>query len=243
MLIMLKFQIALLAILIACVTFISCERIQQVVMPPEAADDDTMDGMMPEPILHEVLASYKSWKYEQPLPAPPATFTEAKDSGSAHGLGNRSVYIDGLDHQFFYAVPSMIDAGTPVIYPAGLTLVKEIMDDTNTFVWRVAIMQKTEDPMYADHNGWMYVQYQRDSEMDAFVAKAGDGTEKGSMGCHGCHAKAAHDSVFVTELLLELGRSRLEALQSGQTGTDTVDTAGDSDAAMTDDGADDAPEN
>ena len=216
---MLKFQIVLLAILIACVTFTSCERVQKVVMPPEATDDD----MMPDPILHEVLTSYQSWRYAQPLPAPSETFTEAKDSGSAHGLGNRSVYIDGLDHQFFYSVPAAIDAGTPVIYPAGLTLAKEIMDDTNTFVWRVAIMQKTDDPMYADHNGWMYVQYQRDSEMDAFVAKAGDGTEKGSMGCHGCHAKAAHDSVFVTELLLELGRSRLEALQSGQADTSDED--------------------
>ena len=85
--------------------------------------------------------------------------------------------------------------------------------------------------MYAAHNGWMYVQYQRDSEADTFVAKAGDGTEKGSMGCHGCHAKAAHDSVFVTELLLDLGRARLAALQSGAATTDAEDTtdAGDSD--------------
>ena len=234
---MLKFQIVLLAILVACVPFTSCDRVQRVVMPTEATDG----AMMPDPILQEVLAAYKSWRYAQPLPVPPATFTEAKDSGSAHGLGARTVYLTGIDHQFFYAVPAAIDAGTPVIYPAGLTLAKEIMDDTNTFVWRVAIMQKTDDPMYADHNGWMYVQYQRDSETDTFVAKAGDGTERGSMGCHGCHAKAAHDSVFVTELLLELGRARLEALQSGQADTSDEEATGDavespvmSDEALTD---------
>ena len=220
---MLKFQIVLLVILVACVPLTSCDRVQRIVTPTEATDGD----MMPAPILQEVLAAYKSWRYAQPLPAPPAIFTEAKDSGSAHGLGARTVYLTGIDHQFFYAVPAAIDAGTPIIYPAGLTLVKEIMDDTNTFVWRVAIMQKTDAPMYADHNGWIYVQYQRDSETDTFVAKAGDGTERGSMGCHSCHAKATHDSVFVTELLLELGRSRLEALQSGQAGTSDEDAAGD----------------
>ena len=175
---MLKFQIASLTIFIACVTFTSCERIQKVVVPSEPTDAD----MMPDPMLAEVLAAYQSWGYAQPLPAPPATFTEAKDSGSAHGLGNRTVYLTGIDHQFFYAVPAAIDAGTPVTYPTRLTLAKEIMDDTNTFVWRVAVMQKTDDPMYADHNGWIYVQYQRDSEMDEFVAKAGDGTEKGEHG-------------------------------------------------------------
>ena len=213
----------LIAILIVCIAFTSCERIQKIVAPTLATDEDTTSedmisgDMMSENMLNEILAAYKSWSYAQPLPPPPATFTEAKDSGSAHGLGNRSVYIDGLDHQFFYGVPAAIAAGTPVIYPTGLTIVKEIMDDTNAFVWRIAVMKKTDDPMYADHNGWMYVQYQRDSEMGAFVAKAGDGTAKGSMGCHGCHAKAAHDSLFVTELLLDLGTQRLESLQSGQT--------------------------
>ena len=209
---MLKFQGVLLIILIACIAFTSCERVQKIVTPALPADE----SMMPDPILAEVLATYSSWRYAQPLPPPPATFTEAKDSGSAHGTGNRSVYLDGLDHQFFFTVPAAIEAGTPIYFPPGLTLAKEIMDDTNTFVWRVAIMRKTDDPMYAAHNGWMYVQYQRDSETDAFVARAGDGTENGSMGCHECHAKAAHDSVFVTELLLELGTARLEALESGQ---------------------------
>ena len=173
---------------------------------------ETMDVTV-DPAMVEALATYKSWAYGQPLPPPPATFTEPKDSGSAHGLGDRTVYINATDHQFYFTVLAAIDAGTPVVFPDGHTLVKEIMDDTNTFVWRVAIMRKTDDPMYADHNGWMYVQYQRDSEADEFVAAAGDGTERGSMGCHGCHAKAKYDSVFVTELLLELGRARLAGQQ------------------------------
>ena len=212
---MLKIRIALVAILVTCVAMTSCEQLQRLLAPELPTDE----GMMPVPELDEILATYKSWRYAQPLPAPPATFTEAKDSGSAHGLGDRAVYIDLRDHQFFYTVPAAIDAGIPVVYPTGMALAKEIMDDTNSFVWRVAVMKKTDDMMYADHNGWMYAQYQRDSEMDAFVAKAGDGTEKGSAGCHGCHSQAAHDGVFVTELLLELGRARLEALQSGAANT------------------------
>lgn len=209
---MLKFQVVLIAMLITCVAFTSCDHVQQVLKPTLPADEETVS----DPIMAEILPVYKSWRYAQPLPAPPAEFTEAKDSGSAHGLGERTVYLDGLDHQFFYSVPALIDAGMPVVYPVGLTIVKEIMDDTNTFVWRIAVMQKTDDVMYGDHNGWIYAQYRRDSEMGELVAEAGDFTAKGSMGCHGCHAQAAHDSVFVTELLLELGRARLEALQSGQ---------------------------
>ena len=151
----------LLVILAACVAFTSCERVQQVVTPALSTETEMMPvevEMMPDPVMDEALAVYKSWRYAQPLPAPPATFTEAKDSGSAHGAGERAVYRDGIDHQFFYAVPAAIEAGTPVIFPAGMTIVKEIMDDTNAFVWRVAVMKKTDDPMYADHHGWMYVQ-------------------------------------------------------------------------------------
>ena len=214
---MLNVKIVLTLMLIACVTFMSCERISGILEPSMPIDnerptEETM-AVMVDPAMAEALATYKSWQYGQPLPTPPATFTEPKDSGSAHGLGDRTVYIDSTDHRFYFAVLEAVDAGTPVVFPPGHTLVKEIMDDTNTFVWRVAIMRKTDDAMYADHNGWMYVQYQRDSETDEFVAAAGDGTERGSMGCHGCHAKAKYDSVFVTELLLELGRARLMGQQ------------------------------
>ena len=77
------------------------------------------------------------------------------------------------------------------------------MDDTNTFLWRVAVMWKTNDMMYDGHAGWRYVQYQRASEVDDFVAAAGDGTDKGSNGCHGCHSAVndpdvpGRDYVFV----------------------------------------------
>ena len=209
---MLKFQIVLIAMLIVCVVFTSCERVQKVIKPTLPDEQD----MMSDPIMDEILPVYKSWRYAQPLPAPPEVFTEAKDSGSAHGAAERTVYLDGIDHQFFYGVPALIDAGKPVVYPVGLTIVKEIMDDTNTFVWRIAVMQKTNDTMYSNHNNWIYAQYRRDSEAEEFVAEAGDFTEKGSSGCQGCHAQAAHDNVFVTELLLELGRARLDALNSGQ---------------------------
>ncbi len=212
---MLRLQIGIILMLIACAVFTSCDRVQKIVMPTQSVEE----VMPPAPAMDNILKTYKSWQYAQPLPAPPATFTEAKDSGSAHGLGDRTVYIDGIDHTFFYAIPAAVDAGMPVVFPAGMTLVKEIMDDTNTFVWRVAVMQKTEDVKYTDHNGWQYVQYQRESETDSFLAKAGDETEKGSTGCHGCHAKATHDSVFVTEILMELGRARLEALQARQGNT------------------------
>ena len=212
---MLKFLNIFTIIFVLCISLGSCERVQQTVKP---ASVDTQT--MPDPRIDAVLATYKSWRYAQPLPIPPVTFTEAKDSGSAHGLGQRTVYLDGIDHQFFFTVPAAVDEGIPIFFPTGLTVVKEIMDDTNTFVWRIAVMMKTDDTLYANHDGWIYVEYQRDSETDQFVPEAGDGTEKGSEGCYSCHAKAAHDSIFVTELLLDLGRARLEAITSAPDYTD-----------------------
>ena len=49
---------------------------------------------------------------------------------------------------------------------------------------------KSDDPMYADHGGWMYFQKNRADAMSDFMPQAGDGTEAGSMGCHDCHTKA-----------------------------------------------------
>ena len=76
-------------------------------------------------------------------------------------------------------------------------IVKTIMDDANTFVAKKAMMMKSDDPMYADHNGWMYVKYARASETDEYMM-VGGGSLENSMGCHGCHAKAENDSVFVS---------------------------------------------
>ena len=71
------------------------------------------------------------------------------------------------------------------------------MDDANIFVQKIAKMTKTDDPMYADHDGWMYVKYARMSA-DSEYAMVGGGSLAGSTGCHGCHAKADNDSVFVS---------------------------------------------
>lgn len=185
---MLKFQIALIAILIACVTFVSCERGQQMLDPVAddmMAADDMMDMMDP--------TMYMSWASVS-LPAPEQTLEKAiaamnpGGTGAAHGEGTRTAYINDI------GVMANIE-GTA--YPAGTTIVKTIMDDANTFVQKKALMTKTDDPMYADHNGWMYVKYARASEADEYMM-VGGGSLENSMGCHGCHAKAENDSVFVS---------------------------------------------
>ena len=189
---MLKVQIALIAILIACVAIISCDRGQKMLQPVAddimAADDmmkmmtDMMDSTM-----------YMSWASVE-LPAPTMTVAEAAaalnaaGTGAAHGEGTRTTYINDTG-----AMANM--EGTA--YPARTMIVKTIMDDANTFVAKKAVMTKTDDPMYADHNGWMYVKYARASEADEYMMVGGGSLEK-SMGCHGCHAKAENDSVFVS---------------------------------------------
>lgn len=216
---MLDIKMILTAILIACVVFISCDRSQEMLDDVMVSDAEMMDTapmdseeeMMDADPMAEILASYEAWPHAQPLPPPRAEFTDPAESGSAHGLGRRIIYPNETSHIVFRAIPATNAAGGTVVFPAGTAIVKEIMDDTNSFVWRRAVMLKTDDPMYADHNGWQYVQYQRESEADPFVAQAGDGTERGSAGCHGCHAKAEYDSVFIAEIFLEVGAARLAA--------------------------------
>ena len=190
---MLKFQIALIAILIACVTFVSCDRQQQALAPVVAdivdADDmadtddmmtaadmmDMMTGMMVD------MTAHKAWA-NVGLPGPVG-------SGTAHGMmGARTVYVNDI---------GVMANKEGAAYPAGTVIVKEVMDDANAFVMTVATMMKTADPMYADHNGWMYLQFQRPSA-DGDYAPAGGGSLEGSTACHGCHAKAANDSVFIS---------------------------------------------
>ena len=179
---MLKFRITLILILIGCVAFVSCDRTQKILEPAVddmMAADDMMDMMDP--------TMYMSWA-SVALPAPPAEVTNPGESGGAHGMGTRTVYISDIG-----AMANM--EGTA--YPAGTTIVKEIMDDANTFVQKKALMMKTDDPMYADHGGWMYVKYARPSA-DGEYGMVGGGSVEKSMGCHGCHAKADNDSVFVS---------------------------------------------
>lgn len=188
---MLKLQVALIAVLIACVAFVSCERTQKM-LEPVADDMMTGDDMMMDMMKMMDSTMYMSWAHVA-LPAPTMTVAEAAaamnpgGTGAAHGEGTRTAYINDIG-----ATANM--EGT--IYPAGTVIVKTIMDDANTFVAKKAIMTKTDDPMYADHNGWMYVKYARASESDEYMMVGGGSLEK-SMGCHGCHAKADNDSVFI----------------------------------------------
>jgi hypothetical protein len=188
---MLKIQIVLIAILIACVAFVSCDRTQNALKPADimAADDmmvtdDMMDMMMD---MMTDMTAHKSWAHVM-LPVPPAEVTNPAESGAAHGMGTRTVYINDI---------GVMANKEGTDYPAGTTIVKEIMDDANTFVAKVAMMMKTDDPMYADHGGWMYVKYARPSA-DGEYGMVGGGSVEGSMGCAGCHAKADNDGVFVS---------------------------------------------
>ena len=176
---MLKFQIALVAILIACVTFVSCSRQQQELDPVLHDMMDTDDTMAAADMLVD-LTAHKSWA-NVGLPGPIG-------SGTAHGMAARTIYVNDI---------GVMANKEGTMYPAGTVIVKEIMDDTNTSVMKVATMMKTADPMYADHNGWMYAKFQRMS-VDGEYALVGGGSLEGSTGCHGCHAEAHNDSVFIS---------------------------------------------
>ena len=115
--------------------------------------------------------------------------TPTEDGNPGHGSGNRLVYINGI------GVPALKD-DTRKTFPVGTLIIKEVNDDTNTFVQHVASMKKTNDPQYASHNGWRYTQHTRQTETEKFVAVSGDVPGSNSEGCHACHAQAPKDSVF-----------------------------------------------
>ena len=214
-----KFQLGLIAMLICCVAFVSCERTQKMMAPAEPTEE-AMPADMAD--MMDMMADYMSWAKVE-LPAPPAEFEDPKDSGSAHGAGTRTVYINEAG--------AAAQAAAMETYPVGTMIVKEIMDDTNTFVHRVATMTKTDDEMYAAHAGWMYTQSQRASADAELMPQAGDGTEAGSMGCHDCHAKATTDSVFV-----KLPAEMMMEMTEGDDGDTDADSDADADTdAMTDD--------
>lgn len=237
-LIMLKLQIVLITILIACVAFISCDRAQKVLEPAAddmmAADgmmtgDDMMatDGMMMDMMKMLDPTMYMSWAHVM-LPAPGAldAATNPAETGEVHGMGTRTVYINDMG--------AMANKdGT--MYPAGTMIVKVIMDDANTFVAKVATMMKSDDPMYAGHSGWVYKKYARSSADGEYMQVKGSNLEDAAMGCHGCHAKAGtegasgHDSVFVS---LSMGDDMMEGMKDGDMmddveGMDDMDGMGD----------------
>ena len=193
---MLRFQIALAVILISCVAFVSCDRTQRM-LEPVADDMMATDDMMP-PMEMMDMETHRSWMHVM-LPAPTMTVEEAAaamnpgGTGAAHGMGSRTVY--------FNEVGAMANvAGTA--YPTGTTIVKEVMDATETFVMQVVTMMKTDDAMYAAHNGWIYGVTQRGSEAEELMMPQSIPVDM-AQGCHDCHAKASNDSVFVSLLPID----------------------------------------
>ena len=161
---MLKLQVVLIAVLIGCIGFVACDRVQTALEPVMPDTDD-----------------YKSWEHTM-LDGPLLEF-----KGEAHDLGARTIYFndDG----------AMANKTGATTYPVGTMIVKESMDPTNTFVSQVSTMMKTDA---ADNDGWVY------SVSGMPVSAAGDLaipnqlTAEMGAGCHGCHANASNDFVFVS---------------------------------------------
>ena len=187
---MLKIQMALIALLIGCLTFTSCDLIQPLMTPEMPAEEMMPEEMMPEEMMpeemateemmpEEMMAAYTSW-LSATLPGPVGT------GAAAHAGGARIIYINDIG--------AMALQGGMTTFPAGTMVVKEIMSvpdaSGETSVEKVERMEKSDDPMHADTSGWLY---------------NGMGSQAG---CHGCHAKAGTDdvpgmdAVFTTDALL-----------------------------------------
>ena len=199
---MLKPQIALIAILIACVAFVSCERTQKM-LEPVADDMMTDDDMSTDMMMVDMMkmldpTMYMSWAHVAlPAPAPMAEATSPIETGAAHNPAHVETGVTTSRTFYINDSGAMANkAGT--MYPAGTVIVKEIMDDTETFVDKVAVMMKSDDPMYAGHNGWVYAKYARSSADGEYMQVRGSNLEDAGNGCHGCHVKADNDSVFVS---------------------------------------------
>lgn len=203
-----KFQTVLIAVLIGCVTFVSCERAQKVLKPATdemmtvddmVTTDDMVDMMdMMDSMMMDMMA-HKSWAHVMlPAPGPQEAATTPAETGAAHNpppidggaLTARTVYINDIG--------AMANKAGAAEYPAGTVIVKEIMDKTETFVDKVAVMMKSDDMMYAGHNGWVYKKYLRASADDPYMQIRGSDLEDAGNGCHGCHIGATNDSVFVS---------------------------------------------
>ena len=189
---MLKFQIGLIALLIGCFVFISCDAIQELLTPPmpeedmmptddmvtddTMADDDTMptdDTMMADDgtmvmddtttddtmMTDDTTVDYTSW----------LSVTYAAVS-PAHPGGDRTVYINDIGAM-------ALQDESMTAFPVGTVIFKDIMEATNTSVVVVERMEKTDDPMYATENGWLY----------------NEGNSQAA--CHGCHSTAGVDPI------------------------------------------------
>ena len=118
---MLKFQIALIAVLIGCIGFVACERTQ-----------DLLEPVMMDPEITEMagMDAHKSWEHKM-IEGPWLDFK----GDVAHDLGSRTIY-------FNEAAAMANKAGTA--YPVGAMIIKESMDATNTFVSQVSTMMKID---------------------------------------------------------------------------------------------------
>ena len=195
---MLRFQIALAIILVGCIAFLSCDRIQDKLDP---VTDDTPTDMPTDMTLDLIkMGAYTSWMHKMlPAPVPMADAMSPAETGAAHNPAHATTGITTARTFYINDIGVMANKeGT--MYPAGTVIVKEIMDDTNMFVDKVAVMMKSDDPMYAAHNGWVYRKYARSSEDAEYMQVRGSNLADAGNGCHGCHAKASNDSVFVSLL-------------------------------------------
>ena len=137
---MLKIQMALIALLIGCLTFTSCELGQELVgdlvTPPEVPE---------ETVPEEMMAAYTSW-LSATLPGPLGS------GATAHPGSARIIYINDIG--------AMALQGGMTTFPAGTMVVKEIMSvpdaSGETSVEKVERMEKSDDPMHADTSGWLY---------------------------------------------------------------------------------------
>ena len=198
---MLKAQIALIAIFIASITFVSCERIQKVLEPVAETtmpSDDMPTDMMMDMMKMLDPTMYMSWAHVTlPAPAPMAETTSPIETGAAHNPAHADTGVTTSRTFYINDIGAMANkAGT--MYPAGTVIVKEIMDDTETFVDKVAVMMKSDEEMYAGHNGWVYAKYARSSADGEYMQVRGSNLEDAGNGCHGCHVQADNDSVFVS---------------------------------------------
>ncbi len=176
---MFKVQMSLIALLIGCLVFISCDAIEELLTASIEGEGATPTDEMLAGLPADI-SMYNSWTTHVSYPGPQGT-------GGVHGEGSRTVYINDVGAM-------ALEAENLTAYPAGTTIVKEIMDDSNTFVQKVATMMKTDD---SRHSGWRYKKYARPDENTDYMQVKGDGLPDAAEGCHGCHAAASIDSVFV----------------------------------------------
>ena len=223
---MLRFQIALVIILVGCVAFVACERGQQMLEPGDMTDTGDAKPMDMTMEMMDMTMYTSSVK----LDAPTMTVAEAAaamnpgGTGAAHGMGSRTVY--------FNEAGAMANMAGTIPYPAGTMIIKKVMDPTETFVKQVVTMMKTDDAMYAAYNGWIYGATERASETDELMMPQTVPMEVAAQ-CHDCHMKAGddRDSVFVS-LMEDAGD-----MDAGDMDAGDMD-AGDMDAGGTEAGTD-----